>query len=135
MGSWAAGNRTGAAKEAAMTTLLVAVGGLLGVLTRFGIGRLTIHHQQLLWSTVGINLAGSFLLGLLAGGHWLGRDLREGVGVGFLGGLTTFSTFSVQAVMEVDAGKPGRALAYVAASVLGGLAAGAAGFALGRAAS
>ena len=55
--------------------------------------------------------------------------------MGFLGGLTTFSTFSVQAVMEVDAGKPGRALAYVAASVLGGLAAGAAGFALGRAAS
>jgi len=46
-----------------MTTLLVAVGGLLGVLIRFGIGRLTIHHEQLLWSTVGINLAGSFLLG------------------------------------------------------------------------
>ena len=116
-----------------MTTLLVAVGGVLGVMTRFGIGRLTLHHEQLLWSTVGINIVGSFLLGLLVASHWLGRDLREGLGVGFLGGLTTFSTFSVQAVMEVDAGKPGRALVYVAASVLGGLAAGAAGFALGRA--
>lgn len=115
-----------------MTTLLVAVGGALGVLARFGIGRLTLHHEQLLWSTVAINIAGSFLLGLLVAEHWFGRDLREGLGVGFLGGFTTFSTFSVQAVLEVDAGEPGRALGYVAASVIGGLAAATAGYALGR---
>jgi len=105
---------------------------LLGVLARFGIGRLTLHHEQLLWSTVGINIVGSFLLGLLVAEHWFGRDLREGIGVGFLGGFTTFSTFSVQAVLEVDAGEPWRALAYVTASVVGGLAAAAAGYALGR---
>jgi CrcB protein len=103
-----------------------------GVLARFGIGRLTIHHESLLWSTVGINIVGSFLLGLLVAGHWFGRDLREGLGVGFLGGFTTFSTFSVQAVLEVDAGEPGRAAVYVLASVLGGLAAAAAGYVLGR---
>lgn len=102
------------------------------MLARFGIGRATLHHEQLLWSTVGINIVGSFLLGLLVAEDWFGRDVREGIGVGFLGGFTTFSTFSVQAVLEVDAGEPGRALAYVAVSVVGGLAAAAAGYAVGR---
>lgn len=115
-----------------MTTLSVAVGGTLGVLARFGVGRLTLHHESLLWSTVAINVAGSFLLGLLVAEHWFDRDLREGLGVGFLGGFTTFSTFSVQAVLEVDAGEPGRAVVYVLASVLGGLVAATAGYALGR---
>ena len=115
-----------------MTTLLVAVGGVLGVLARFGVGRLTLHHEQLIWSTVGINVVGSFLLGLLVAEHWFSRDVREGIGVGFLGGFTTFSTFSVQGVLEVDAGEPGRAFGYVVASVVGGLAAAAAGYALGR---
>ena len=114
-----------------VTTLFVAVGGVLGVLARFGVGRLTLHHEQL-WSTVGINIVGSFLLGLLVAEDWFGRDLREGIGVGFLGGFTTFSTFSVQAVLEVDAGEPARAAAYVAVSVIGGLVAATAGYALGR---
>ena len=115
-----------------MTTVFVAVGGVLGVMARFGIGRLTLHHEQLLWSTVGINIVGSFLLGLLVAGHWFGRDLREGIGVGFLGGFTTFSTFSVQAVLEVDAGEPARAVVYILTSVVGGLAAATVGYALGR---
>jgi len=115
-----------------MTTLYVAVGGMLGVLARFGVGRLTLHHEWLLWSTVAINIVGSFLLGLLVAEHWFGRDLREGIGVGFLGGFTTFSTFSVQAVLEVDGGEPVRAILYVLASVVGGLLAATAGFVLGR---
>jgi len=115
-----------------VTTLYVAVGGTLGVMARYGIGRATLHHEALLWSTVGINIVGSFLLGLLVAENWFDRDIREGLGVGFLGGLTTFSTFSVQAVLEVDAGEPARAMAYVLASVLGGLAAATAGYALGR---
>lgn len=116
-----------------MTTLYIAIGGTLGVLARYGVGRLTLHHEALLWSTVAINVVGSFLLGLLVAGHWFDRDLREGLGVGFLGGFTTFSTFSVQAILEVDAGEPGRAIAYVVASVAGGLIAATAGYALGRA--
>jgi fluoride exporter len=47
-------------------------------------------------------------------------------------GFTTFSTFSVQVVLDADAGEPGKALAYVLASVIGGVAAAAAGYALGR---
>ena len=115
-----------------MTTLLVAVGGALGVLARYGLSRLTLHHESLIWTTVGINIVGSFLLGLLAAEPWFSRDVREGLGVGLLGGFTTFSTFSVQIVLEVEAGEPGRAAVYLVASVLGGVAAAAAGFALGR---
>ena len=115
-----------------MTTALVALGGVIGVLGRYGIARLTLHSDALIWSTVGINVAGSFLLGLLAAGQWFSRDVREGLGVGLLGGFTTFSTFSVQVVLEADAGKPGKAALYVAASVVGGIAAAAAGYALGR---
>ena len=115
-----------------MTTLFVAVGGLLGVLARWGISRLTIHSDALIWSTVGINIAGSFLLGLLVAGQWFGRDLREGLGVGLLGGFTTFSTFSAQVVLEADAGELGRAGAYLLTSVVGGVLAAAAGYVLGR---
>jgi fluoride exporter len=115
-----------------MTTVCVAVGGLLGVLARWGISRATLHSEALIWSTVGINIVGSFLLGLLVAEQWFGRDLREGLGVGFLGGLTTFSTFSVQVALEADAGEPGRAVAYLLASVVGGILAAAGGYALGR---
>lgn len=115
-----------------MTTLLVAIAGTLGVLARFAIGRATLHHESLIWSTVGINIVGSFLLGLMVAGGWFSRDVREAIGVGFLGGFTTFSTFSVQTVLEVDAGEPGRAAVYVLLSVVGGLLAATAGYALGR---
>ncbi len=115
-----------------MRTLLVGVAGVLGVLARYGIGRLTLHHEALLWSTVAINIVGSFLLGLLAAAPWFSRDLREAAGIGFLGGFTTFSTFSVQTVLEADAGRSATAVVYVAASVGGGIAAAACGYALGR---
>lgn len=113
--------------------MLVAIGGAGGVLARYGVGKLTLHSETLIWSTVAINIVGSFLLGLLTAAPWFGRDAREVLGVGVLGGFTTFSTFSVQVVLETDAGEPGRALLYVVVSVLGGVVAAAAGYALGRA--
>src|SRR5262245_14562718 len=115
-----------------MTTLMVAAGGLLGVMGRYGLSRLTFHHESLLWMTAAINVAGSFVLGLLTATAWFSRDIREGLGVGLLGGFTTFSTFSVQTVIDLDAGEPGRAAAYLALSVVGGVAAAAAGYVLGR---
>ena len=115
-----------------MTGLLVAIGGVCGVMARYGIGKATLHSDALIWSTVAINIVGSFLLGLLAAEHWFARDVREALGVGFLGGFTTFSTFSVQVVLDVDAGEPWRAFGYFAASVVGGIAAATCGYALGR---
>lgn len=115
-----------------MTTALVGLGGVIGVLSRYGINRMTLHTDALLWSTVGINVAGSFLLGLLTASSWFSRDVREAIGVGVLGGFTTFSTFSVQVVLEADGGKPGKAFVYAIVSVVGGIAAAAAGYVLGR---
>ena len=101
-----------------MTAVLVGAAGLAGVMARYGITRLTLHTEALIWSTVGINVVGSFLLGLLAAEHWFSRDTREALGVGFLGGFTTFSTFSVQIVLETDGGHPGKAAWYLFASVV-----------------
>jgi CrcB protein len=115
-----------------VTALLVGVGGVCGVMARYGIGKATLHTDALLWSTVGINVAGSFVLGLLAAEHWFSRDVREAVGVGFLGGFTTFSTFSVDVFLELESGDAARAAMLVAASVGFGVGAAAGGYFLGR---
>jgi fluoride ion exporter CrcB/FEX len=86
------------------------------VLSRYGISRATLHHEGLLWSTVAINVAGSFALGMLVAAGWFSRDVREGIGVGFLGGFTTFT---------------GTAGAYLIASVVGGIVAATVGYVLG----
>lgn len=80
-----------------------------------------------------INVVGSFLLGVLVVVDWWTPELRTALGVGFLGGFTTFSTFSVQALLDFEAGEPLRAVVYIAVSVLAGLGAAALGFMLGRA--
>lgn len=114
-----------------MTVLLVAVAGALGVVARYGLSS-AFHGDALPWATVAINLAGSFALGVLvvSGGS---EQVRNALGVGFLGGFTTYSTFAVQAWLFADAGEPGRGLVLVVVSVAGGVAAAAAGVALGRA--
>ena len=60
-----------------MTVALVAAGGALGSLARYGLGR-TVPTHSLPWLTVGINLAGSFLLGLLIGASdWFSDEVRR----------------------------------------------------------
>ena len=111
------------------TALLVALGGVAGVLARYG---LTVWVQSI-WTVVAINLVGLFLLGLLttAGSHFSG-DVRTALGVGVLGGFTTLSTLTVQTVLEADGGRPATAALYFAVSTFGGLACAALGYALGR---
>ena len=116
-----------------MTTLLVGGAGLAGVLARYGITRLTLHSEALIWSTVGINIVGSFLLGMLAAEHWFSRDLREALGVGFLGGFTTFSTFSAESVALLMRGDIGWAFGHAALHLFGSLALTAIGIATYRA--
>lgn len=115
-----------------MSVLLVAAGGVAGVLSRYAIS-LPFHGPALPWATMAINVVGSFLLGALIVVDWWSPEIRIALGVGFLGGFTTFSTFSVQAVADIEAGEPGRALLYVGISVLAGLGAAAVGMAVGRA--
>jgi fluoride exporter len=118
--------------SAAVVVLEVAGAGALGVLLRYGISS-TVHGDTLPWVTVAINIAGSFLLGILVVLHGVAPQTRTALGVGFLGGFTTFSTFAVQAFLDAEAGEPLRALVLVLASVVLGLAAAAAGYYLGRA--
>jgi fluoride exporter len=115
-----------------MTVFLMTVAGAFGVLARYGLSSFS-HGDALPWVTVAINVSGSLLLGVLVSSHVFGEQTRTVLGVGFLGGFTTFSTFSVQAFLDLEAGEPGRALLYVAASVVLGLAAAAAGYYMGRA--
>lgn len=115
-----------------MIALLVALAGAGGVLARYGLSSI-LHGDALPWLTVAINVVGSFALGILVVAHWTSPGVRATLGVGFLGGFTTFSTFSVQAFLDVEAGEPVRALVLVVASIVLGLAAAAAGYYLGRA--
>ena len=111
-----------------MTVLLIALAGALGVLARYGIGQ-ALGSGTAPWTVVAINVAGSFALGLLAGAG-ASEETRAIAGIGFLGGFTTFSTFSLDVFADLEAGRPGRALALVALSVGLGVAAAAAGWML-----
>lgn len=115
-----------------MTVLLVALAGCAGVLARYGLASI-VHGYALAWMTVAINVLGSFLLGMLVVAHSPSPQVKMMLGVGLLGGFTTFSSFSVQAFLEAQAGEPGRALVLVLATVVLGLAAAAGGYYLGRA--
>ena len=110
-------------------TLEMLLAGGLGTLARYEISN-RFHGDALPWATLAINVAGSFLLGVLVvlPAGWMTERTRDSLGIGLLGGFTTFSTFSVQAFLDVDAGEPGRALVYIAASVVLGFAAAAAGY-------
>ena len=116
---------------------LVAVGGGLGALVRYGVG---LAAARLLgaafpWGTLAVNVAGCLLMGVVMQkllvlethdvsqavprGVGLAISLwRHGVAIGFLGGLTTFSSFSGDTLRELQAGRPLVALANVAANVL-----------------
>jgi len=118
-------------------TLWIALGGALGSVARYWITVLAApYSRDLPWGTVGINVAGSFLIGVfgtltLQSGRYPAPDwLRLFVMVGICGGFTTFSSFSLQTLDLLRAGAWARALANVALSVLLCLAAVAAGHAL-----
>jgi CrcB protein len=106
----------------------VAAGGVLGAEARYALGVLLPHSaDEWPWSTLLVNLSGCVLIGALmvvitelAYGH---RLLRPFLGVGVLGGYTTFSTATVETLSLMSAGRPGAAVGYVVAtpvlSVLG----------------
>ena len=117
-----------------MTTILViALGGALGSVMRYGVGRLvqTTAHTGFPVGTLTVNVLGCLLVGAVAR-HFLNNEthrlLQPALIVGFCGGFTTFSAFSLETVGLLTGGATGKALAYVAASMIACLAATAAGF-------
>jgi CrcB protein len=116
-----------------VTVLLVAAGGLIGVLARYGLGTAVSAGDQP-WMILAINVAGSFALGAVV--PWsdaLSDPVRTGIAVGFCGGFTTFSTVSVQVFLDARGGDMSSALGYLAASIAGGVLAAAVGYYAGRA--
>lgn len=120
-----------------MQTLWIGLAGALGAVARYGIGQ-AIGVRSFPWTTLGINLMGCFLLGILLGGPVAERwpsSATTTLAVGFLGAFTTFSTFGYETFTMLRTGRGEVALLYVLASVLGGVVATGVGYATGQALS
>ncbi|MBI1402653.1 MAG: fluoride efflux transporter CrcB [Porphyrobacter sp.] len=117
-----------------VASLNVALGGGVGAVLRYHAGRAVAHlagpGNAFPWATLTVNILGSLAMGALLG--WLARgtasapaaeSLRLLVGVGLLGGFTTFSAFSAELVTMLHRGQPGLAAGYAAASLVAGMAA------------
>ncbi len=115
------------------TFVAVAVGGALGAVSRysFGLVALALIGNRFPWATLGVNVVGSFLIGLAA--VLIGDRIVDGelwqplVIVGFLGAFTTFSAFSLDTLLLLQQGNYNTALAYMLGSValcLGGTVSG-----------
>ncbi len=105
----------------------ISIGAALGALSRWGLGAGLNHvFPALPPGTLLANLLGAYLVGLAVALFALRPELpaewRLFVITGFLGGLTTFSTFSAEVVHALQSGRTGWALATVAMHVLGSLA-------------
>ena len=111
-----------------------AIGGAVGAVLRYQLGRgMTAWLGSngingFPWATLTANVVGSLAMGLLAG--WLarygsgeGEQMRLLLGVGLLGGFTTFSAFSLEMMLLVERGQALTAVIYAGVSILAGLAA------------
>jgi CrcB protein len=121
-----------------MSLLYVMLGGAFGSGARYLTGRatLSLFGPDFPYGTLAVNLIGGLLMGALVG--VLARMANGGetwrllLGVGVLGGFTTFSSFSLEAAMMIERGQLGVALGYVAMSAIGAIAAVFVGLTLAR---
>ncbi|WP_438748920.1 fluoride efflux transporter CrcB [Pararhizobium sp. O133] len=119
--------------------LLVAAGGALGSVLRYLVGLWTLRSfgPSFPWGTLTVNITGSFFIGVLAEAiarkFGASADMRVFLITGFLGGYTTFSAFSLDAITLVERGEAVTAAIYVGSSVVLSAIAVIAGLALMRA--
>lgn len=117
--------------------LQVALGGAVGSVARYGVNRAAVaaFGPGFPVATLAVNIAGSFFMGLLVVLlAQRGNAFAPLLMTGLLGGFTTFSAFSLDAVSLWERGQQGTAMAYVALSVGLSLAALILGLAVARAA-
>ncbi|MDQ2682683.1 MAG: fluoride efflux transporter CrcB [Chloroflexota bacterium] len=121
-----------------MSWLLVGIGGGIGAMLRFGIGRAIPREgvHTFPTATFAVNLTGAFLIGLILGAiverNVPHENWRLLLVVGLLGGYTTFSAFAWETISLIEANAWRTAALYVVGTNLAGLAACAAGLAIAR---
>jgi CrcB protein len=123
-----------------LSWLAVGIGAACGAWLRWGLGLwLSSLHAHVQVGTLAANLAGGYLVGLLLGVFaacpGIAPEWRLLLITGFLGGLTTFSTFSGEAMLLLQRGQYGWALAHSALHLFGSIACSIAGYATWRALS
>ncbi len=103
---------------------IVALGGALGAVARYGVNVGTVHFigHGFPWATLIVNIVGSFLMGLMIAKfsqmNAVSQELRMFCMTGFLGAFTTFSTFSLDFVTMWERGEMVHALGYMLVSVV-----------------
>jgi CrcB protein len=118
-----------------MLLLLVMAAGAVGVAMRYGLGALITERlgDGFPWSTLIVNVTGAFAMGVLVAAlEHAGASsdvVRPAIGIGLLGGYTTFSAFALDAVSLAEDGRVARAVTYVVATNVVGIAALVAGLA------
>lgn len=118
--------------------LAVVAGGVAGTLIRFGVATwVSVQWPKHFYlATLAVNVLGCLLIGYLYASFLqrpdLSPELRGGLIIGFLGALTTFSSFSLDGLRLLESGQAATALSYIGVSVFGGLLAAWAGLALAR---
>ncbi|MHA7866230.1 MAG: fluoride efflux transporter CrcB [Salipiger thiooxidans] len=119
-----------------LTLLQVALGGALGASARYltGVAMTSLMGRGFPWGTLTVNILGSFLMGLLVVvlANLSATRLAPLFAVGFLGGFTTFSSFSLDVATLYERGDVALALGYVAVSVAVSIAALFAGLLIAR---
>jgi CrcB protein len=109
-----------------MNSLAVGIGGIVGALLRFGMSAAfnPSDPSRFPWGTLLCNYAGCLLLGFLASltEGVIAPRVKLGLTTGVIGAFTTFSTFSVDVLHLLQAGKPALAATYALSSMWGGLA-------------
>lgn len=104
----------------ASSLALVGAGGAAGAGVRWAVLELSGASGSFPWWTLAVNVLGCLLLGMLLG---VSERVRLPAGVGFCGGLTTFSTFSVEVATMLDDGDVGLAAGYLGTSLALGVVA------------
>lgn len=119
--------------------LVLSIGGAAGVNARYWQGHWMLQwvSPRFPWATFSINVLGSFAIGFLSllilrMGLHSHSHLWAFIVVGFLGGYTTFSSFSLDALLMIEQGRYSTALLYLVGSVTAGMVAVAAGAGLAR---
>jgi len=118
---------------------LVALGGAIGSVARYGVGALAVQlfGPTFPWGTLMVNLTGSFLIAVIMhialAGSAVSVELRLFLTTGIVGGFTTYSTFNYETLALLNQRAYGFAGLNLAATVVGCLLAGVLGLAAGRA--